>query len=149
MKDDYSHDVWKEIQSEIELDAETTPSSLHPGLAVGLGGFFLLNVAALLSLPPVLIGRGAPYLPSLNIKLNVMFTQLRKDSHVIKKLKEGKPLTFVDLGSGDGRVVFRAAREGIFQKSIGYEINPCKSSMAERMPISAVSFLLTWRFYSI
>ena len=35
-----------------------------------------------------------------------------------------KSLKFVDLGSGDGRVVFRAARENLFNKSIGYEINP-------------------------
>ena len=33
-------------------------------------------------------------------------------------------MTFYDLGSGDGRVVFRAAREGIFHKCVGYEINP-------------------------
>jgi hypothetical protein len=31
---------------------------------------------------------------------------------------------FVDLGSGDGRLVFRAAREGLFDLCIGYEINP-------------------------
>ena len=39
-------------------------------------------------------------------------------------IKQSSSLKFVDLGSGDGRVVFRAAREGIFQKSVGYEINP-------------------------
>jgi hypothetical protein len=31
---------------------------------------------------------------------------------------------FVDLGSGDGRLVLRAAQEGIFTACIGYELNP-------------------------
>jgi SAM-dependent methyltransferase len=127
MKDDDTEKIWKQVQGEIRDEVSATaPSTLHPALAVGLGGVFLLNVMALLSLPPVLRGKGAPYLPSFSNKLDIMFTQLKKDSHVIQKLKEGKPLTFVDLGSGDGRVVFRAAREGVFTKSIGYEINPSK-----------------------
>jgi hypothetical protein len=130
MKDDEAEKIWKQVKSEIRDDevSETTPSSstLHPALAVGLGGIFLLHVTALMSLPPVLRGKGAPYLPSFSKKLDIMFHQLKKDSHVMRKLKEGKPLTFVDLGSGDGRVVFRAAREGVFTKSIGYEINPSK-----------------------
>ena len=125
MKDDDTEKIWKQVQGEIRDEVSAMAlSTLHPALAVGLGGVFLLNVMALLSLPPVLRGKGAPYLPSFSNKLDIMFTQLKKDSHVIQKLKEGKPLTFVDLGSGDGRVVFRAAREGLFTKSIGYEINP-------------------------
>lgn len=127
LKDDDTEKIWKQVQSEIRDEVSaTTTSTLHPALAVGLGGIFLFNVTALLSLPPVLRGKGAPYLPSFSKKLDIMFQQLKKDTHVIQKSKEGKPLTFVDLGSGDGRVVFRAAREGIFTKSIGYEINPSK-----------------------
>jgi hypothetical protein len=53
-----------------------------------------------------------------------MFSQLRKDPILQQQVKSGKKLSFVDLGSGDGRVVFRAAKEGIFHKCIGYEINP-------------------------
>jgi len=128
MKDD-TQEIWEKVQSEIQDSSEAPASaksdSLHPAFVVGLGGFFLLNVGALMSLPPVLRGRGAPYLPTFSGKLNVMFTQLRQDAHIAKKLADQKPLLFVDLGSGDGRVVFRAAREGIFDKSIGYEINPC------------------------
>ena len=124
MRDD-SQEVWKDIQNEIGDDTAST-FRLHPALAIGLGGAFLLNVGVLLSLPPVLRGKGAPYLPSFQKKLNVMFTQLRKDTNIAQRLGEKTPLRFVDLGSGDGRVVFRAAREGIFVKSIGYEINPCK-----------------------
>lgn len=38
--------------------------------------------------------------------------------------KAPEEVIFVDLGSGDGRVVFRAAREQLFTLCIGYEINP-------------------------
>lgn len=124
MKDD-TQEIWNEIEDDIKTPT-STGGSLPTGFAVGLGAFFLLNVGALLSLPPVLRGKGAPYLPTFSGKLHVMFTQLRLDPHFAKKVADKKPLTFVDLGSGDGRVVFRAAREGIFVKSIGYEINPCK-----------------------
>lgn len=113
-----------EVTNESE-ERSAIGASLHPAFAFGLGGFFLLNVGALLSLPPVLRGKGAPYLPTFSGKLNIMFTQLRQDSHIAKKLANKRPIRFVDLGSGDGRVVFRAAREGMFDKSIGYEINPC------------------------
>lgn len=113
-------------ESEIRDNVPTTTTTqLHPAFMVGLGGFFLLHVMTLGSLPPVLRGKGAPYLPSLSKKLDLMFTLVRKDAHVIQKLTNGKALRFVDLGSGDGRVVFRAAREGIFQMCVGYEINPC------------------------
>lgn len=126
MKDD-TEEIWRKVQREMDAPPPSTSdaASLHPAFALGLSGFFLLNIGALLSLPPVLRGKGAPYLPTFSGKLNVMFTQLRQDSHIRKKLANKQPITFVDLGSGDGRVVFRAAREGIFDKSIGYEINPC------------------------
>ena len=90
-------------------------------LMLGIGGtlFLLPHLAILLSLPPVLQRRGAPYLPTFKSKLNVMFDLIR----VQVQTQKGRNLQFVDLGSGDGRVVFRAAREGLFIKSAGYEIN--------------------------
>ena len=128
---DETSEIWESVQSELRDEARSHDtggsSSLHPAFALGLGGFFLLNVGALLSLPPVLRGKGAPYLPTFSGKLDIMFSLLRRDVNVAKKVAVAdKTLTFVDLGSGDGRVVFRAAREGIFKTSIGYEINPCK-----------------------
>jgi len=77
---------------------------------------------------------GAPYLPTRQKNMDVMFAQLRKElnhnspgnriggSDTVTAAKRGR--IFVDLGSGDGRLVFRAAREGMFSKCIGYEINP-------------------------
>jgi Histone methylation protein DOT1 len=78
---------------------------------------------------------GAPYLPTFQKSLNSMFTQLRKQPEFQRTLtsmaknsnnnsNSTASITFVDLGSGDGRIVFRAAKEGMFHASIGYEINP-------------------------
>lgn len=53
-----------------------------------------------------------------------MFGQLRSEPTFVRRLMRGDRLSFVDLGSGDGRVVFRAAREQLFRTSIGYELNP-------------------------
>lgn len=133
----------EEGQSEILLefdialaeDSRSIPNlqSIHPAVTFGIGGFLILNVGLLLSLPPVLMGRGAPYLPTVKNKMDQMFAPLKAHYASIKVpmsssgIVDSRKLTFVDLGSGDGRVVFRAAREGLFHKSIGYEINPCKS----------------------
>ena len=108
---------------------------LHPAIALGIGGFVIVNVGLLFSLPPVLMGRGAPFLPTYKSKMDQMFAPLKAYYHQrhasAGTINNGNKtinsnLTFVDLGSGDGRVVFRAAREGLFHKSIGYEINPCE-----------------------
>jgi len=53
-----------------------------------------------------------------------MFEQIRQHPRIMQKLRRQENIRFVDLGSGDGRVVFRAARESIFSKCIGVEINP-------------------------
>jgi hypothetical protein len=134
------------------MTTDRVPETHHPSslstskdynsvICVGLGGFVILNLGLLFSIPPVLIGRGAPYLPTQTTKMNDMFAVIRlhysrsvgTKSNSIVHVNNTKNYslpsqnkTFVDLGSGDGRLVFRAAREGIFQKSIGYEINPCK-----------------------
>lgn len=97
-------------------------TGLHPGIAVGLTIFGVLNVGLLMSVPPVLLGRGAPYLPTSQKRMDRMFKPL----HAYFARNQTKSLRFADLGSGDGVVVFRAAREGLFVKSVGYEINPCE-----------------------
>jgi hypothetical protein len=83
---------------------------------------------------------GAPYLPTFEKNMRAMFQQLRNEPKFMKKQKQQAlqklrlhppngaaardEIIFVDLGSGDGRVVFRAAREDLFTLCIGYEINP-------------------------
>ena len=117
-------DLWaslsKEFDSPPNVD-DTVRDGLHPAIAFGLFGALLAHGAIILSLPPVIRGKGAPFLPTASKGLNTMFKELRNQP-IVKDSKRN--LTFFDLGSGDGRVVFRAAREGMFHKSIGYEINP-------------------------
>ena len=55
---------------------------------------------------------GAPFYPTTQNDIKTIF----------KFLKSKPNDTFIDLGSGDGRIVIAAAQHGI--KSIGYELNP-------------------------
>jgi len=121
-----------------------------------VGGIALLaNVAVLCSLPPVLRGKGAPYLPTFRKQMDEMFTKLRHDPdfasllsrrrrrrlHIHQQQEENNTaairtrrttIRFVDLGSGDGRMVFRAARErDMFDEAVGYEINPFLHAFAQ------------------
>jgi len=121
--------IWNSIKTaDSEHNMNTEESKYNP-ILLGIGAtlFLFPHLAVLLSLPPVLQRRGAPYLPTFGNKLNAMFDIIRnhtlQSSYMKEKIAQ-KSLNFVDLGSGDGRVVFRAARENIFAKSIGYEINP-------------------------
>ena len=133
---------WKELSNAWASSLEDSPTivsekdggRIHPTVALGLTVAFVAHGAILFSLPPVLRGKGAPFLPTAKTGLNVMFSELRRHPNIASKLnqkgairtvvKRDSNLTFVDLGSGDGRVVFRAAREGLFDNCVGYEINP-------------------------
>lgn len=55
---------------------------------------------------------GAPYVPTRKLDVEEIF----------KNIKNSKKSKFVDLGSGDGKLVLYAAQLGY--QSIGYEINP-------------------------
>lgn len=68
---------------------------------------------------------GAPFLPTLK-------PQVDKALKLID-LKPGQ--TLLELGSGDGRVLIAAAKEGIY--SVGYELNPL---------LVIYSWLRTWRY---
>mmetsp|Transcript_22708 Transcript_22708/g.25844 ORF Transcript_22708/g.25844 Transcript_22708/m.25844 type:complete len:255 (-) Transcript_22708:21-785(-) len=128
------------LLEEAQLDPQIYKSNvvkdekkIHPAVVVGLTGALLAHAAILFSLPPVIKGKGAPFLPTAKKGIETMFQQIRLQPQIKRKLKDQakingnvatKSLRFVDLGSGDGRVVFSSAREGLFYKSIGYEINP-------------------------
>ena len=117
-------------------------------ILLGIGGtlFLLPHLAILLSLPPVLQRRGAPYLPTFKSKLNVMFDLVRVQIQQQNR-DSRRNLQFVDLGSGDGRVVFRAAREGLFEKSVGYEINPTLHMFAQARKLATPKYWQTTRFH--
>jgi len=71
------------------------------------------------SLPHVLLGRGAPYVRTKIRAMEVAFSSLK---NVIPG-QSFNSKTFADLGSGDGRAVIEAAKQG-FRRARGYEINP-------------------------
>ena len=146
---DEEQELLQDFQRALSEAAVASPpqESLHPAVVAGIGGFLILNVGLLLSLPPVLMGRGAPYLPTFKNKMDKMFAPL-KSHYSSSSSSSTRKLTFVDLGSGDGRVVFRAAREGLFHKSIGYEINPCKFLWhAKRELASYIAAISILRFF--
>ncbi|KAL7578365.1 hypothetical protein ACA910_012768 [Epithemia clementina (nom. ined.)] len=129
--------IWKELgiagemEDALNQSAETMPAfKLHPALSFGLGAFVLVQLVPLLSLPPVLWRRGAPYLPTFQNQAEAMFRLLRSEPSFQQRIASGKQLRFVDLGSGDGRLVFRAAQARIFALSSGYEINPLLHGIA-------------------
>jgi transposase-like protein len=120
-------ELWNLLAKEIEEDSTalaSSQSSIHPLVKFGLGCAFLGHAAILLSVPPVIRGKGAPYLPTSSKNIESMFRALRNLPSIKKMIDMKQDIQFVDLGSGDGRVVFRAAREQLFHRSLGYEINP-------------------------
>lgn len=60
----------------------------------------------------LIVFRGAPYVP----------TKQRDIDELLKKPVVRQGGVLVDLGSGDGRVLLAAARQGI--RAVGYELNP-------------------------
>jgi SAM-dependent methyltransferase len=81
--------------------------------SVGLGLIALILLSAAISLLWQSTF-GVPFLPSSTVKFKKVLTQLR--------LTDGAGKTFVDLGSGDGRIVLAAAKLGY--KAFGVETNP-------------------------
>ena len=116
------------------LNSDGNSSSPSSFFAIGLASAFVFaHGAIILSLPPVIRGNGAPFLPTTSKNMDRMFKLIKQQPQIRHKLEQKKMITssvssgmkFVDLGSGDGRMVFRSAREpNLFQYSIGYEINP-------------------------
>lgn len=86
---------------------------------------------------------GAPYLPTRRTNADAMFAQLR--AALGSARPQSKRLQFVDLGSGDGRLVFRASREGYH--AIGCEINPLLHLFAQGARLCRPQYWSSTRFY--
>lgn len=87
----------------------------------------MLPLILLLIVVPFGLGAvlGAPYVPIL-----------RRDAKKLLELAKLKPgQTLIDLGSGDGRLLRAAAKQGV--TGIGYEINPY---------LVIISRLVCWRY---
>ncbi|OGM28452.1 hypothetical protein A2801_00850 [Candidatus Woesebacteria bacterium RIFCSPHIGHO2_01_FULL_41_10] len=65
---------------------------------------------------------GIFYAIDLFLDLPYVATQKHKIETIIKLASIKKGETVVDLGSGDGRLLFAAAKKGA--KAVGYELNP-------------------------
>ena len=68
---------------------------------------------------------GAPFLPTLKKQIDPIFELL--------DLNEGQ--TLIELGSGDGRILYEAGRRGLY--AIGFELNPL---------LVLYSIIKTWRY---
>ena len=153
---------WNKLQNDfIPISSaydDNKATTTQQRILLGIGGtlFLLPHLAIILSLPPVLRRRGAPYLPTFGNKMNLMFDLIRSHVSINKSnsssnntllKKSSGSLKFVDLGSGDGRVVFRAAREGIFEKSVGYEINPALHMWVKLRQLVTPKYWSSTQFY--
>jgi len=85
----------------------------------------ILAAAALLFCFSFVLLYGAPYLPTLDIQMEIALDKL--------DLKPGE--TMLELGSGDGKVMLAAARRG--WNVVGYELNPV---------LYGISRIRTWRY---
>jgi len=70
---------------------------------------------------------GAPFLPTLKKQINPIFDLL--------DLTEGQ--TLIELGSGDGRILYEAGKRGLY--AVGYELNPI---------LVLYSIIKTWKYRS-
>ena len=80
----------------------------------------ILVIIALVLLFVILVG--IFYSIDLFLDLPYVATQRNKIETIIKLAQIKKGETAVDLGSGDGRLLFASAKKGA--KAIGYELNP-------------------------
>ena len=93
--------------------------------AGALGGVaIMVNFAFLLSAAPAAAGRGAPYVPTFTRTVRTIFDELLPKALPLAghTMPPTRAMHFVDLGSGDGRLVLEAARMGF--TAHGWEINP-------------------------
>lgn len=85
----------------------------------------IMTAAVIILLFGFVIAVGPPYLPTLTKQTEVALAML--------SLKEGE--TLLELGSGDGRVMLAAAKQGI--KVVGIELNPI---------LVIASIIVTWKY---
>ncbi|CAK8989360.1 Putative ankyrin repeat protein RF_0381, partial [Durusdinium trenchii] len=89
-----------------------------------LGLFAAANATLLFSAVPAAMGKGAPFMPTLRKSMDVIFGEVLPRLKPLARTSSSATQTplLVDLGSGDGRVVIEAARNGY--RARGYELNP-------------------------
>ncbi|HUY53231.1 MAG TPA: hypothetical protein VMV24_01495 [Candidatus Dormibacteraeota bacterium] len=87
--------------------------------------YLIYIVLALILIFGFVILFGAPFLPTLIKQIDPIFELL--------DLQEGQ--TLIELGSGDGRILYEAGKRGL--NAIGFELNPI---------LVVYSMVKTWRY---
>uniref|UniRef100_A0A8C9SX80 Adenine nucleotide translocase lysine methyltransferase n=1 Tax=Scleropages formosus TaxID=113540 RepID=A0A8C9SX80_SCLFO len=104
-----------------------SPEEALPGLSDRpLGGWGLLQVAAGSGLAVYAVWAGIlmPGFRRVPLRLQVPYLPAsRAQVANVMSLLKGRPGGLTDLGSGDGRIVLEAYRQG-FRPAVGYELNP-------------------------
>ena len=89
--------------------------------AIAIGG----SIMAIPFLTPAMRYHGLPYIPATDKQLSNVFKAIRnyRNSQSLTSLKPSKTnaVKLIDLGSGDGRIVFEAAKRGY--QATGVELN--------------------------
>ena len=71
--------ISQDLKSLWDPNDKVSSSNWHPAVTVGFGLFVFVQLVPLLSLPPVLRSRGAPYLPTFQKRMEAMFRLLREE----------------------------------------------------------------------
>lgn len=95
-------------------------------MAIGVGATAIgFSIAAIPFLTPALRTHALPYVPATNKQIENVFKAVREYSRakdLTKLVPSNKQVVkLIDLGSGDGRIVFEAAKKGYH--STGVELN--------------------------
>nr|XP_056722553.1 adenine nucleotide translocase lysine N-methyltransferase [Euleptes europaea] len=104
-------------------DAERLAAEMH---GKPVKGWDLLQIATGTGLAAYVVWAGIlmPGFRKVPLKLQVpYFPASAKQVENVMLLLEGRTGKMVDLGSGDGRIVLEAYRQG-FRPTVGYELNP-------------------------
>ncbi|KAM9843983.1 adenine nucleotide translocase lysine N-methyltransferase [Aulostomus maculatus] len=128
---------WANLQGIISDDAdkmdEDTPDEAFAELKTReLGGWDVAQIAAGtgLAVYAMWVGILQPGFRKVPLRLQVPYIPASKAQvHNVMTLLRGRQGCLVDLGSGDGRIVLEAHRQG-FTPAVGYELNPWLVRMA-------------------
>ncbi|KAI8892580.1 hypothetical protein BC833DRAFT_611258, partial [Globomyces pollinis-pini] len=108
------------------LDHSEVTNTVKPPVWMLYGVITLIAGCSIALVPFFKSDKSIPWVPTTNEKSKVIFEHINK--LYMKNAIQKKELRFVDLGSGDGRMVLQAARlEGYpfkFIESVGLEYNP-------------------------
>ncbi|KAJ8250874.1 hypothetical protein GJAV_G00214220 [Gymnothorax javanicus] len=108
------------------MDQDTPEEVLAEFKERRLGGWGVLQLAAGTGLAVYAMWAGLlmPGFRKVPLKLQVPYLPAsRKQVHNVMTLLRGRSGSITDLGSGDGRIVLEACRQG-FHPAVGYELNP-------------------------